>query len=218
MRWRLLSQLNLINRHWAIGRDIHKWEFDRCQLAIGRRWPHRRLHPREKLRNRKREEYRIWFLDIYHTTKVLSMKLSLHWLSEKTKKFRALTFSCCIYSYTVLIVSTLGAAVKEHIQENTYKEWRKALEVSRMSDNNATHLWPSINQTLTSGETDEGWKFKMSHNQMRHRKRSVHIWSVSFAMKIFLFPHCLVGNGYCTIPLQIKYGLIYHCNLNAARK
>ena len=117
MRWRLLSQLNLINRHWAIGRDIHKWEFDRCHLAIGRRWPHRRLHPREKLRNRKNEEYRIWYLDIYHTTKVLSMKLSLHWLSEKTKKCWALTFSSCIYSYTDLILLTLD--VKEHIQENT---------------------------------------------------------------------------------------------------
>ena len=87
-----------------------------------------------------------------------------------------------------------------------------------MSDNNASHLWSSRNQTLTRGETEEEWKFKMSHNQMRHRKRSVHVWSVFFAKKIFLFPHCLVGNGYCTIPLQIKYGLFYHCNLKAARK
>ena len=37
-------------------------------------------------------------------------------------------------------------------------------------------------------------------------------------LKQFLFPRCLVGSGYCTIPLQIKYGLFYHCNLKAARK
>ena len=115
MRWRLLSQLNLINRHWAIGRDIHKWEFDRCHLAIGRRWPHRRLHPREKLRNRKNEEYRIWYLGIYHTTKVLLMKFVSALAFRKDEEM--LSFD--IHSYTVSVVLTLDAAVKEHIQENT---------------------------------------------------------------------------------------------------